>query len=394
MRVLTVKPFLIRAIATLAGFAIMATVGAQTINAPIVVPLHLTLIDTGTYKLGIYATIGDGATPALFEFDTGATGFYATYSPNQNVSPWWGSGVNSLQMPVDASYASGLHYTGNLVEAPVTLYGSSDPSSALVAFPATARIGQMDSIVDEKNGNAPIWDANGSVSGNPPVNGAFYGDFGMGLIFTSHGITNLLAQLDYGPRVVAGFRIHVDPVRQNASVQIGLTWNDVWNPYAFYFSMNVDPMAGGALSPGSGTQYFSQQVFNATINIADRKSLKSRNVGMITDTGATTELHNTQESPGALPKKYDALINWDNQQMDAGELKSGLNFALSGRTIWGKRASFFSFETTSVFNAGRVGVSNDGGDYFLNTGISFFYPYDVIYNLRDGTIGLVPDSGS
>ncbi len=113
MRVLTVKPFLIRAIATLAGFAIMATVGAQTINAPIVVPLHLTLIDTGTYKLGIYATIGDGATPALFEFDTGATGFYATYSPNQNVSPWWGSGVNSLQMPVDASYASGLHYTGN-----------------------------------------------------------------------------------------------------------------------------------------------------------------------------------------------------------------------------------------------------------------------------------------
>jgi hypothetical protein len=88
------------------------------------------------------------------------------------------------------------------------------------------------------------------------------------------------------------------------------------------------------------------------------------------------------------------MINWDNQQMDTGELKSGLNFALSGRTILGKRASFFSFETTSVFNAGRVGVSNDGVDYFLNTGISFFYPYDVIYNLSDGTIGLVPDSGS
>jgi hypothetical protein len=95
---------------------------------------------------------------------------------------------------------------------------------------------------------------------------------------------------------------------------------------------------------------------------------------MITDTGATTELHNTQESPGALPKKYDALINWDNQQMDAGELKSGLNFALSGRTIWGKRASFFSFETTSVFNAGCVGVSNDGGDYFLTRESRFSIP--------------------
>src|SRR5262249_42667076 len=114
-------------------------------------------------------------------------------------------------------------------------------------------------------------------------------------------------------------------------------------PIRVYFSMNVDPKARGALSPGSGTQYFSQQVFNATINITDRKSLKSRNVGMITDTGATTELHNTQESRGALPNKYDALINWDNQQMDAGELKSGLNFALSGRPIWGKHVSFFSF---------------------------------------------------
>ena len=146
-----------------------------------------------TYKLGVYVGLGTGAAPALFELDTGATGFYATYSPNQGVSPWWGSGVSSLNTPVNASYASGLHYEGTLVEAPVTLFASSDPSSARITTPI-AKMGQMDSIVDEKT-NTVIWNTSGSPSGDPPVNGAFYGDFGMGLTYNTNGIINLLAQL-------------------------------------------------------------------------------------------------------------------------------------------------------------------------------------------------------
>ena len=46
-------------------------------------------------------------------------------------------------------HASGLHYKGTLVEAPVTLFASSDPSSARITTPI-AKMGQMDSIVDEK----------------------------------------------------------------------------------------------------------------------------------------------------------------------------------------------------------------------------------------------------
>ena len=140
--------------------------------------------------------MGTGATPALFEFDTGATGFYATYSPNQGVSPWWGNGVTSLNTPVNASHASGLHYEGTLVEAPVTLFASSDPSSARITTPI-AKMGQMDSIVDDKTGTK-IWNTGGSPSADPPVNGAFYGDFGMGLTYNTNGIINLLAQLRYG----------------------------------------------------------------------------------------------------------------------------------------------------------------------------------------------------
>ena len=186
----------------MAGFVLAARSGAQTVSFPIVVPLHFTPISTGTYKLGIYAGIGNGATPALFELDTGATGFYVTYSPNPGVSPWWGSDVTSLNTPVDTSYASGLHYTGTLVEAPITLFASSDPSSARLTTPVL-KVGQMDSIVDEKT-NTVIWNPSGSPSGDPPVNGAFYGDLGMGLTYNPNGIINLLAQLNYGPGRHAG----------------------------------------------------------------------------------------------------------------------------------------------------------------------------------------------
>jgi hypothetical protein len=316
-----------RALAVVGALLLAVNSNAQTVNFPIVVPLHFTQIASGTDKLGIYLGIGSGATPALFEFDTGATGFYATYSPNPGVSPWWGSDVISNPTPVEISYASGLHYTGNLAAASITLFASSDPSSARIATPAITQIGQIDSIINDKDGTT-IWNSDGSVSGGPPVNGAFYGDFGMGLTFNPNGIINVLAQLTYGRGVIPGFRIHANPLTQKAFLQIELTRRDVRNPSALYFPMNMDSAAGGKKTP-SGLNYFSQQVFDATIHITDHKgnnSLRSPGVGMITDTGATTALQNIQNSPAPLPTKYQAFITWDSTEQTAGQLNDGLTF--------------------------------------------------------------------
>jgi hypothetical protein len=236
------KSLFLRVLAVLGTLLFAANTKAQTINFPIVVPLHFTQITGGDYKLGIYLSIGTGAAPALFELDTGATGFFATYSPNAGVSPWWGSDVTSLNTPVDASYASGLHYTGTLVEAAVTLFASSNPSSARLTTPVL-KVGQMDSIVDEKTNNTVIWSTNGSPSGDPPVNGAFYGDLGMGLTYNSSGIINLLAQLNYRRGVAPGFRIHANP-RTQTFLQIGLTRRDIADHSAIYLPMNPDTAAG------------------------------------------------------------------------------------------------------------------------------------------------------
>jgi hypothetical protein len=390
------KSLFLRVLAVLGTLLFAANTKAQTINFPIVVPLHFTQITGGDYKLGIYLSIGTGAAPALFELDTGATGFFATYSPNAGVSPWWGSDVTSLNTPVDASYASGLHYTGTLVEAAVTFFASSDPSTARLTTPIL-RVGQMDSIVDEKTNNTVIWNTNGSPSGDPPVNGAFYGDLGMGLTYNSSGIINLLAQLNYRRGVTPGFRIHANPRTQTAFLQIGLTRRDIADHSAIYLPMNPDTAAGNNTT-STGLKYFAQQIFTATIHITNHKnnrSLKSPGVGMLPDTGATTTLHNSQNSSQPLPTKYAQFITWDNSDQNVGNLNDKLTFELSARTTRGRTARFFKFKTTSVVNAGNVNVANNtpgNTDYYVNTGLSLFLAYDMIFNLKAGELGLVERS--
>ena len=72
-----------------------------------------------------------------------------------------------------------------------------------------------------------------------------------------------------------------------------------------------------------------------------------------------------------------------------------LTFELSARTTRGRTARFFKFKTTSVVDAGNVNVANDTpgeADYFMNTGLSLFLAYDMIFNLKAGVLGLVEDS--
>ena len=87
------NPFL-RVLAVLGTLLFAANTKAQTINFPISSRCISRKSPAGT-KTRHLLGIGTGAAPALFELDTGATGFYATYSPNQGVSPWWGSDVTS-----------------------------------------------------------------------------------------------------------------------------------------------------------------------------------------------------------------------------------------------------------------------------------------------------------
>lgn len=120
---------------------------------------------------------------------------------------------------------------------------------------------------------------------------------------------------------------------------------------------------------------------------------------MTPDTGASTTLHNTQESLGSLPAEYANFIDWTNEEQDLGNLKNGLEFSLLGLTIDDTVVPYFEFTTSGVTNAGNVMVQNNrplNSLYYLNTGISFFYNYNLIYDMKNGIIGVqaVPEPSS
>jgi len=371
----------------------VAPLNAQEVTSPVTVPLHFTEISQGVYKLGIYAGIGDGGKPALFEFDTGGAGLYAAYaSANVSRSDWWGSGVVSQNQTIHVVYDSGNTYNGTLVSAPVSLYSAHHSTAPLVTL-APALLGQMDHItkVNQNNGNiTPLWGPHGELNGEPPVDGVFYGDFGMSPKFQNNGITNLIAQMTYSPNITAGFRVSVNYATRNASLRIGLTTQDLADAGNLLLPMNQDTTANGTLTPNANLSFFSEQLFNATISISSNNgTLRSEGVGITPDTGASTTLHRTQNSPQA--QDYANLIDWkDNIPNSTGDLINGLNFSLSAMNTSNETVEFFNFQTNGVVDGGNVAVQDNRSNtlFYLNTGLLLFYQHDAIYDLQNGVFGL------
>ena len=169
-------------------------------------------------KLGLLVAL-NGGQPQLFEFDTGGTGFFATYG---NGSTWWGSApvcTTPTCTPFTTTYDSGLTYSGNLVSASVTLFGGT---AALPLLSATGlSLGQTTSITCNPAADCASKIGKTSESGwdsatgqrQPPVQGNFYGDFGLSLRNGGSAGPNSLITQDafwaaFDPAIRRGYRVH------------------------------------------------------------------------------------------------------------------------------------------------------------------------------------------
>ena len=363
----------------------LSAVANSVITGTIDVPLHYRTIGSGGQKLGIYVSIGGSTNPQIFEFDTGGAGLYAAYATNDR-SPWWGSGFNTTGLFVTNTYDSGIRYEGNIITTAVSLYADHHGGSPLVTTADGLRVGQMTNIINT-NG-AAYWTPGGeATNGIPPIDQTFYGDFGMSLAYANSGIVNLVAQLSFGNGIIPGFRVRGHS--NGPYLQIGLTAGDTSNSSAFYFTMNTNTNAPvGASFTNSGSLFYSEQVFNADMTISNTTTNFTANLGITTDTGAGTTIHNADEGgiPGAL---------YTTNASGKGHLVAGADFGLSGMTLGGTNVDFYQFVTTG----GQVAVQDDKTNnttFYLNSGIALFQQYDVIYNLQDGRIGFepVPEPGT
>ena len=350
--------------------------GFSTVTTPIQVPLHWRQVNgdaNGQRKLGIYVTLGGGTTPQLFEFDTGGNGFYATYATGS--SPWWGNAWTTTGGTFSQSFDSGLAYTGTAATTTVQLFGSVTASTPLLTA-ANAVVGQTTNIVDTKyTPHEQLWPLASGTSA-PPIEQAFYGDFGMAPKRGQAGIDQLAAQLLYGPGVTAGFRVHASD--ENPWVQFGLSASDTALA-ATSFALNV----GSGTSP-AGVKYYDNLVVTGSLSVTDGVREFKQPTGFIFDTGASTTIHsgtNVQVPDDLTKDGYGKRV------------KDGALVVVSGSSLLDGNWPAFINITASATD--KVGVQNDDsstkkGPYYLNTGIAPFLEYDVVYNLDGETLTLVP----
>ncbi|MCS5699988.1 hypothetical protein NZK32_13160 [Cyanobium sp. FGCU-52] len=364
---------------------------AQRLERPLRVPLHWRPISWGgsgaaPRKLGIYAALGGSTTPRLFEFDTGGAGFYPTYATG-GASSWWGNDVTATGYTFTQKYdGDNIKYKGDVVLTSLGLF--ADVSAAqplLTAFDVV--VGQTTSINDQPIDASPH---------NPPLEAAFWGDFGMAPKQGKPGkddsgtlpgpvpiLDSLLAQLQYGSAVIPGFRVHASSERP--WVQIGLGKDDLNLPApAMSFSLNL-----GSGSSATGIPYYDEFVITGTLAIsATSSSYCNGQTGMIFDTGAFTTIH---DSGGHVPA---ALVSGGQVIDNALVQISGLATA-AGSPCPGTASPFLQFAAGSTVDQDLVWVNASGGDY-LNTGILPFLSNDIIYNLghdsADGHLTIVPQS--
>ena len=406
----------------LLGTQLLAPQAGQTqLTEPVKVDLHWQKISRGAKKLGIYAAI-NGGLPQIFEFDTGGSGFNATIACDfSRYSNWWGSSTSdpcpspsppasttpppqpspcptiSLSPEFCTLYDSGLQYNGSQVVGSVQLFDQPYSTSAKLNA-ANVVIGQSTSIYDTKKGSYD-WYANTSSPLSEPVEGAFYGDFGMSIKQSPIGINSLVNQLTYANGVTPGFRVHAIH-GERPWVQFGLGPEDL-KKWPKHFTLNTST---GLANPNPNTN--TGGINNGSLKVEGSQTFSGENLtSLIFDSGATTTIHSGSAAPIVTltnepfpPGPFPLALTQSCSSKNKTYVTDSAHVKVSGLSVYGVEEEILSFQagcnsrTSPEFNQVELQIGSTSNPspscttfeapcYYLNTGILPFLSYDIIFNL-------------
>ncbi len=370
-------------LAVMISVASLSAADVQTIATVSLETVPYTESGVTYYKYGIYVGIGGGSAQ-LFEFDTGGDGFYAAYAEGV---PWWGSYSETHSTHFSKTFGSGITYRGRSVEASVDLYNAAGGGIAFSSGTTNFKIGRASHI--EQSGT-PLWPPSDPVSPGPaPIEGNFYGDFGLSLKKESSGIENILAQLTFGSGITKGYKISLGLYgsTSGASLQIGLGPSDLTDANTIWFDMKQPDGSGG-------TSIHNAEVLLSNISLSyggDSHTFESLGVNL--DTGNPT--------PGIDYNPSDASRLAPFSDLTAGgdpyQLLTGTTMVLEATPSpptppVEDPLTIFSLVAGPDRGVNQVYLKkrDDGGPTYLNIGALLFQQYVVTYDLENGLLGLTP----
>lgn len=415
------RRFFLAAVAAVTGSSFAAP--AQFTH-PVHIPLIVLSIDSNTsnpsYKLGI--NIGfDGNVPKLYEFDTGAAGFFAAYNtqnpqgnPSAGTVPWWNGGTPTGQT-ITMTYTSGNQYANAAIATTnLSFYAPAQTTAsnpiATISSVNVARIGAALTVPPATTPNpSPTPEPNAAwyaalQSDTAPLETAFYGDFGMGLYRNQGtpqdtGIAGLFAilpqfQFANGSGVLPGFIVRTGGYPSASpspaptpGVQVGITQADIDSfPYAIDLESGYNGTSGDGITfPFSAAATYDSAAINAnmTISLTGVPTQSVAGLGVVLDTGApSTTIHE-----GSSVTVNTAFLDSSKTKI---VLNPGTVFTMADPP-W-----VFSQVQTGQKGQGEVGIDTTVNVYapgtgYMNSGITLYFNFNVMFDLANGKLRLQPN---
>lgn len=341
---------------------------AESAPETAIVPLRFVPIEGGQLKVGIEVSLGGGA-PQLYTFDTGSSGFYAAYNPL-----WWPSFAHVGDGTIAQSYGDGVELRAERV---LTTVGISSDVGELEAEVEMAKI-------EDAWGGAlgpreeSTW-TDDVAAGKPPLFGAFYGDFGSGLV-DKNGLFAVLPQLP--GNLSSGFAVRLTcGARFAPTVLIGLTEAvrsrvTAWVPMQ---GRTDDPAF-----PGSGLPTYAQRLIAVQFALRRGPLSYAFSADSILDTGGpTTSIH--EHGDLKLPESLLATP-------DGKAVRAGSRFRATAAGIDPGDDFKLDLVTGSVPGFNRIDVTRASAEPFVNLGLIPFLRHDVVFDVERGLVGFAPCS--
>lgn len=349
------------------GASAAGSTGASV--TPIDVPIYA-LPFNGSYKLGIEVSLDGGHTYKMVELDTGASGFFAAYTPD-----WWGGSYTPVsQAPDVMTYVSGNDYAAQVVNTAVTLQTSSGTGLTV----GNVNVGLITTASNSTAFTTEGW--NTGLTSDPtsaPLEDYFYGDFGLGLNDNS-GIEAVLGQLTGG--LSDGFIINIGTYPEGAggqvgTLQIGLTEENI---ASYHTIIALDGQSTTDTFANSGLPTYAKAQADGAISIDGTVT----DTHFVFDTGATqTDIFSgtTLSADGHTDESGNALTSGSSVVLSApgatdGDMGWALSIASTG-TVAG---------VDSVHVSPSAGTVNPGA---VNTGIGAYWNNSVMFDIADGIMG-------
>lgn len=362
------------------------------------IPLYVTSIGQGALKVGIKLALGNSGISKIYEFDTGSEVFFAGYQPGIN---WWpAASITPLNGSQKAPmrYGSTTEFNFQLVKSNVLFEGG---------LSINANMGQ---ILSADKPDAPFqftqsdWVSRVQAD-QPQLYNRFYGIFGAGLFSGNGSIWNgtELAATPLGQftdEKSDGFIVRLNssfnsvdntpqtPTNQltpNGLLEIGLT-DDQRNQFPIQLPMI--PLQNSLVSGfPNGDSFYAEHTIAGRIRVTDQFGNTTRiPVYILFDSGATSiglttnygDLNNSPLAPfinnGKLIEGTDVVISANGVSEDSGwewEFPAGHNIPTNIVTVENK-------------------PSLSGGKIFLIVNQAAFFNNDVMFDLKNGILGLLP----